>query len=442
MSLNHPVLVTVFALLAVGKSATGQDVSFCRDVAPILLKRCVACHGPNAREGGYRVDTYELALGKGDSDIPGFVAHDLNDSEAFRRITSDDDSERMPVDADPIPDAERERLRRWIEEGATFDGANPAAPLGSLIPPPHYAAPPATYRAGPVAALQFAPDGQRLIAGGYHELTVWNSKDGKLIRRIANLPERTAAISMHPDGRKLATAGGQPGIRGELRIVDLVSGSVMETPLVATDMFLAVAFTPDGKRLAVGGTTSTIHLLDMGSKQPPITINSHSDWVTALAWNRDGSRLASAGRDTSAKVFDASSGRPIVSFAEHTTPVRGIAWIDEDRQICSLSDSGQIHLWHSKDGSKVANFSVGGRGLALQFSGQRLYACLNNGRIAEIDVANKKSQREYRHPHAWTLCLATSPNKNLLAGGTADGRIVLWDMTTQQIVHSFVAAPR
>jgi WD40 repeat protein len=411
-------------------------------VAPILLKRCVACHGPNAREGGYRVDRYDLALDNGDSDIPGFVPHDVHGSEAYRRITSDDESERMPVDAAPLPVKEIDRLRRWINQGATFDGENPAVPLGSLIPPLRYAAPPATYRAVPVAALQFTPDGHGLIAGGYHELTVWNSTEGSLIRRIANLPERTAAITMHPHGRTLAVAGGQPGMRGEVRIVDLASGVVTATPLVAADMFLAVALTADGKRLAAGGTTSTIHLVDISSNQQPVTLTSHSDWVTALAWNPDGSRVASASRDTSAKVFDAISGRPIASYAGHTAPVRGIAWIDQGRNVCSLDDSGQIHLWQVEDGKKVADFSVAGRGLALQPGGQQLYACLHNGQIAEIDVANKKSPRAFRYPHAWTLCLATNPKENLLAGGTADGRIVLWEIETQRIVHSFVAAPR
>src|SRR5262245_48686242 len=89
--------------LLLSSAALADDLSFKRDIAPILLNNCLACHGPKKAEGGYRIDTFERLTGAGDSTQPGFKAKELEDSEAFRRISSTDVKERMPLEGDPLP---------------------------------------------------------------------------------------------------------------------------------------------------------------------------------------------------------------------------------------------------------------------------------------------------------------------------------------------------
>src|SRR5690606_25807514 len=90
-------------LLAALSPAQAEPVSFKKDIAPILLDNCLACHGPKKAEGGYRVDSFERLLKAGDSGAAGIVAKDHDGSEVLRRITSDDEAERMPLDGDPLP---------------------------------------------------------------------------------------------------------------------------------------------------------------------------------------------------------------------------------------------------------------------------------------------------------------------------------------------------
>src|SRR5436190_19536884 len=113
-----------------------EPISFKRDVAPVLLNNCLACHGPKKAEGGYRIDTYERVTAAGDSTQPGFMAKDLDGSEAFRRLTSTDVKERMPLEGDPLPPEQGSLLKQWIEGGVPFDGPDPKAPIASYIPPP------------------------------------------------------------------------------------------------------------------------------------------------------------------------------------------------------------------------------------------------------------------------------------------------------------------
>ena len=90
-----------------------------RDVRPILSNNCFQCHGPdtNHREADLRLDEQD--------GIESAFGHDgLDDSEAWSRITSDDPDLRMPpLDSHKeLTEQERDVLRRWIEQGATWQG--------------------------------------------------------------------------------------------------------------------------------------------------------------------------------------------------------------------------------------------------------------------------------------------------------------------------------
>lgn len=99
------------------QSTTGPD--FRREVLPILSNHCFACHGPdaNTRAADLRLDDIPALLALESSVI---VAGAANMSELVQRIESGDPAERMPPDEHkrPLSIAQKETLRRWIENGA------------------------------------------------------------------------------------------------------------------------------------------------------------------------------------------------------------------------------------------------------------------------------------------------------------------------------------
>ena len=122
---------------------TPQDSRlFSREVLPILSDRCFHCHGPDesAREAGLRLDVERLAK----EDLGGYAAvtpGDLEASEIWLRINSDDEYEQMPPPDShrkPLTEAEREVIRQWILAGAPWGKhwaferiARPPLPAGS-----------------------------------------------------------------------------------------------------------------------------------------------------------------------------------------------------------------------------------------------------------------------------------------------------------------------
>lgn len=104
--------------------AIESELEFNRDIRPILSDKCFACHGFDAkhRKAALRLDTSEGAHGTGESGAVVIKPNDLAGSELWRRIQSEDASQKMPpADSQKqLSDKEKETIRRWIEQGAKY----------------------------------------------------------------------------------------------------------------------------------------------------------------------------------------------------------------------------------------------------------------------------------------------------------------------------------
>src|SRR5262245_10913158 len=104
--------------------AHGQAIDFNRDVRPILSRHCFKCHGPDdkARKARLRLDQRDVAVAETRSGQRAIVAGRPDDSELVRRIFATDANEIMPPPAtkNPLSDAQRELLKRWIAAGADY----------------------------------------------------------------------------------------------------------------------------------------------------------------------------------------------------------------------------------------------------------------------------------------------------------------------------------
>ena len=441
--------LAVLSVLAFGwnesraRAAEAEGVAFGQALAPMLVEKCVACHGSTKAEGSYRVDTFERLMTAGDSGLAPFSAGKVDDSEVYRRLTSEDSSERMPLDGTPLPADQIALVRRWIEAGAKLDGADPKADLASLVPPPTYPDPPAAYPAVlPVTALAFAADGRQLIVGGYHELTVWNPDDGTLVRRVKNLAARTYALAFSPDGSKLAVACGSPGRRGEVRLLDSATGNLLMVFAPSGDVVLDAAFSPDGTRLAAVGADGFLRVFQAAGNGVPLTVPAHADWTMAVAWSGDGQLLATAGRDKSAKVFDAVSGEVRVTYAGHEQVVSGVAFHPEGQQVYSGGADNKIHIWNVADGKKAAEIAgAGGEACKLVRGGAFLFAAAPDRSVKQLDAGTRTQVRTFSGHGEAVLAIAFHAGTQRVAAGAFDGTVRVWNVADGKQISQFIAAP-
>ncbi len=130
--------MSAFSVLADDAAAPAAPIEFNRDIRPILSDHCYVCHGPDAnkREAELRLDT-ESGL-RGSADHAGVaVPFRLEESELYRRISSADETERMPpVEfTKPLSAEQIDLLRRWIEQGAVWEGHWSFQPIRNIEAP-------------------------------------------------------------------------------------------------------------------------------------------------------------------------------------------------------------------------------------------------------------------------------------------------------------------
>lgn len=433
----------VALLLSVGGIVRADEVSFVRDVAPLFVKNCLACHGAQEPKGDYQLHTFELLMKPGGSAAESVTASAADESELLRLMESTEAEERMPKDADPLPAEQIALVRRWIEQGAKFDGPDPKATLASLLPKAaHPAAPEAYSVAVPITALAFHPEGRELAVGGYHEITLWSPGDGKLLRRIPNVAQRTYGLAYSPDGKLLAAASGNPGQLGEVKLFRPETGEPVHDLATMPDVAFDVAFNPAGDKLAAGGADRSVRIFDVATGKQERLIEDHADWVMAVAWSADGTKLGTASRDKTSKIFDAAKGESLVTYPGYGDQAYGIAFSPDGKQAYTAGRAKSIHVWNLENGEKAHD--IGGFGhevYKLRLAGDRLYAASADKTARRFKLEDRSQEQAFQGHAEWIYSLAVCEATSRLATGGFDGEVRIWNTADGSEVAKFRAAP-
>lgn len=429
--------------IAFQNDARGGDseaVSFSREVLPILVRKCQACHGPEKAKGGYRLHTFELLLKPGESKEKPVIPGDPEKSHLYQLITASDEDDRMPQKDEALPSAQITLIKRWIKEGAAFDGVDQKAVLA--LPRAPFPKPPEKYpRPAAVFALALSPDGREMAVGGYHEINFFD-REGKLLRRIGDLAQRTHDIAYSPDGSRIAAATGTPGQMGEAVLLDAASGNILKRIAGAGDVVLTVAYSGDGKQLACAGADNSIHLCDAMSGNEHHVIQQHADWILGIAFSHDGSRIASASRDRTARVFNTRSGELETTYAGHEAAVTAVAFSADDKFVYSAGRDKKIHSWNATDGKKANEISgFDDDILRILLADEKLFVCSANAHVREYATRDRKLIRSFDGQKDWVYALAVEPEKHLLVSGCFDGQVRTWNLDDGTETASFTASP-
>ena len=107
-------------LLAAALPDAAPAVDFQREIQPILARHCTRCHGPAETEAGLNLTRQTSVLSELESGERAIVAGDPEQSTLWQRICAEDASERMPPEGDPLSKEQKEVIRRWILQGASW----------------------------------------------------------------------------------------------------------------------------------------------------------------------------------------------------------------------------------------------------------------------------------------------------------------------------------
>jgi WD40 repeat protein len=256
--------------------------------------------------------------------------------------------------------------------------------------------PPRTYQVDPDRAgtvhVTLSPDGETLVAGRVGLVTAslgggvraWNVATGT---EIFQLDTRLLAVAFSPDGRHLALSMLRDGA-GALELWDVRRRHRLGTFPGGAAGTSRLIFSPDGRTLAAGSQQGSVRLWDVEGRRLLGTLSGHTDWIWCLAFSRDGRTLASGGVDGMVRLWDVPGRRERCPPLQlHGAPACGLAFSRDGRTLAMANQTRGVMLWNVETRQQVAMLS--GHELGVQ-------------------------------------CVAFSPDGNTLATGALDETVRLW----------------
>jgi WD40 repeat protein len=213
------------------------------------------------------------------------------------------------------------------------------------------------------ARIAFGPGGKLVASWGRGQgvVRLTDAASGKELRLLRPAPQWANAIAFSPDGRLVAVGGGTNA--PFISLWDVETGRHLRS--FATEGFvLALAFSADGRALAAGHDDRKIRLWEVATGQVRLIVE-HGDRPTALAFSPDGALLTSACNNTRSnpatngmtppvglrqdtrdvRVWDVLSGRRVHTFEGHGGPITTLAFSPDGRLLASGSNDTTILLW-------------------------------------------------------------------------------------------------
>jgi WD40 repeat protein len=216
--------------------------------------------------------------------------------------------------------------------------------------------------------VDFAPDGKELATSGEDgAVIVWRVSDVVEQRRFSRPGTVMASMRYSPDGKQIAVAGRSPATSTEdrdeillLRSADLSLSPQRrstrgeprngESKTLETNYPTGIAFSPDGKTLAVPLSAGKVGLWNLVDPGAELTILPGHDGIAIDAdFSPDGAVLATGGSDRIVKLWRVRDGQQVGELTGSDSTIRRVAFSPDGKSLATASQDTVVRLWNVED---------------------------------------------------------------------------------------------
>ena len=316
-----------------------------------------------------------------------------------------------------------------------------------------------------ISKVAWNSSGDRILASNPRESIVWDISSSDAASRV--MPGRTTAV-FSPDGTQLAclaehrieirdaltlerssTLDASPTLKpilewnaalGRLVSIDTdgglhlwnahVENQALFTP-TGVDQVSAMTVSPDGNEIAIGREGGSIVIWDREAGRMIRLLRGHTSRVVGLDWHPTAELLASIDSRNTIKVWDTTQDQEARILSEHSRLVRAVAWSADGRRLASASDDRTVQIWDADTHEMIQRMELSRAPAAIHVlawcpTGRRLaYADADVIHIVDTnDVSNESILAGHRR---YVTALAWSPDGQLVASGSRDCSVRIWD---------------
>ena len=308
----------------------------------------------------------------------------------------------------------------------------------------------------PVKSASFVADG-KLIATASDDgvVRLWSGTTGKPLEEIVRHPAPIGLLAAGPN-RILIGVGDDKQV--------FVSDSNPEWKLVATlgpppensldlaksqfiSRVLSLAFSPDGKLLATGGgdPSRSGELIVWNVETKTVArqfVDAHSDTVFGIEFSRDGKYLVSGAADKFVKQFEVETGKLVRAFEGHTHHVLGVSWKGDGSRIASAGADNAIKVWNVETGEQhrtIQNYTKQVTAIHYIGASDNMISCGGDKTVKMHRSNDGGNYRNFGGPTDFVYAVAVTRDESIAAAGGEDGIFRIWNGTNAQELFKFEA---
>jgi eukaryotic-like serine/threonine-protein kinase len=288
-----------------------------------------------------------------------------------------------------------------------------------------------------VDILAYNSEGTRLLAGRSlfdgegttSETRIWDASTGLPLTPPMLHSSFLNAACWSPDGQRIATASGD----GTGGLWDAKTGARIAT-LTMEGQTSVAAFSPDGKRLVMGGWTNgagIARVWDGATGQPITALWKHIAGVVDVQFSPDGRRLVTTEMDQAARIRDPFTGEALVPFFSHNGAIRSTHFSPDGRIVATASADGTARLWDAATGKLLASLCHGREVQDAEFSPDgNLLVTTSADHFARIwDLASLENRPLELDRQAGLESVSFSSDGTRVATENLPGIVRVWDAT-------------